>query len=76
MNIKDLNVGDILEWSSVGWTRKELVMVVSVFKSERMSSTTAVKVKVVSSPREERIGKVKTFTQKTLNHRRQINPVA
>ena len=48
MNIKDLNVGDILEWSSVGWTRKELVMVVSVFKSERISSTTSVKVKVVS----------------------------
>ena len=76
MNIKDLNVGDILEWSSVGWTRKELVMVVSVFKSVRRDETTAVKVKVVSSPREERIGKVKTFTQKCLNHRRQIKPIA
>ena len=76
MNIKDLNVGDILEWSSLGWFRKELVMVVSVFKSERISSTTAVKVKVISSGREDRIGKVKTFTQKTLNHRRTLKPLA
>ena len=75
MNIKDLNVGDILEWYSYG-NSSELVMVVSVFKSERMSSTTAVKVKVISSTREDRIGCVKTFTHKTLNRHRTVKYIA
>ena len=59
MNIKDLNVGDILEWQSM--SRSELVMVVSLFKSVRTNNTTAVKVKVISSTREDRIGCIKTF---------------
>ena len=70
MNIKDLNVGDILEWQSM--SRSELVMVVSVFKSERIGSTTAVKVKIISSTREDRIGCLKTFTHKTLNRHRTV----
>ena len=75
MNIKDLNIGDILEWSSNG-NRSDLVMVLSLFKSERMDSPTAVKVEVIASNRVERIGKIKTFTHKTLNHKRKIKRIA
>ena len=74
MNIKDLNVGDILEWQSM--SRSELVMVVSLFKSVRTNNTTAVKVKVISSTREDRIGCIKTFTHKTLNRHRTVKYIA
>ena len=75
MNIKDLNIGDILEWSSNG-NRSDLVMVLSLFKSERMNSTTAVKVEVIASNRVERIGKIKTFTHKTFTHKRYFKMIA
>ena len=72
MNIKDLNVGDILEWSSSG-NRSELVMVVSVFKT---ALTPSVKVEIISSTRKDRIGYIKTFTHKTLNRHRTVKYIA
>ena len=77
MNIENINVGDILQWASTGYTRRsELVMVVSLFKNKRTGSVTDVKVKIISSPREDRIGKIKTFTHKTLNRHRTVKHVA
>ena len=71
MNIKDLNVGDILVHTSVVGTYSEVVMVIE----KDNVGYPLIKVKVVSSSRQHRIGKVKTFTQKTLNHRRTLKPL-
>ena len=71
MNIENINVGDILVWTSPVGTYSEVVMVIEKFRAWE----TKIKVKVVSTTREDRIGKLKIFTQKTLNHRRSLEPL-
>ena len=72
MNIENINVGDILVWTSPVGTYSEVVMVIEKFRVWE----TKIKVKVVSTNRQDRIGKLKIFTQKTLNHRRTLEPLA
>ena len=72
MNIRDINVGDILVWTSPVGTYSEVVMVIEKFRAWE----TKIKVKVVSTIRKDRIGKIKTFSQTTLNHRRTLEPLA
>ena len=72
MNIRDINVGDILVWTSpTTRTYNEVVMVIE----KDYVGYPLIKVKVVSSSRQDRIGKCKIFNQETLNHRSSLKPL-
>ena len=71
MNIENINVGDILVWTSPVGTYSEVVMVIEKYRVWE----TKIKVKVVSTNRKDRIGKLKIFSQTTLNHRRSLEPL-
>ena len=72
MNIRDINVGDILVWTSPSGTYNDVVMVIE----KDYVGYPLIKVKIVSSSRQHRIGKMKIFNQETLNHRRTLEPLA